>query len=394
MFRSIKIENFRGFKHFELQQLGRINLLVGLNNSGKTSILEAVQLLCSRTNLEPLTEIMLNRGEYFRNDDELRGNRYDSHLDIRHLFFGHEIQSKSRFSISCVNGKLRERLIGAIEPYPIKKNYSKLTQESPEQLAFIDPESEDINLPRFIIIWEQSKPQEKRTSSFQVLSNGGLPLFSGRLESVAFSSSGRSPSKESLKSESFRTQFISSSSLNIDKAAELFDQIVLTPNEDLVEEALQIIEPEIERIALVRSERTRLSTNNRGGFIIRLRDSDQRIPIGSMGDGVWRILTLALAIVCAKGGVLLVDEIDTGLHFSTMSKMWKLIWETARKLDVQVFATTHNSDCWTSLAMIAEEAENTEDEISIQRIERDKGKAVAFSKQEIVIAAERGIEVR
>jgi AAA15 family ATPase/GTPase len=65
MFRSIKIENFRGFKDFELQQLGRINLLVGLNNSGKTSVLEAVQLLCSRTNLEPLTETMLNRGEYF-----------------------------------------------------------------------------------------------------------------------------------------------------------------------------------------------------------------------------------------------------------------------------------------------------------------------------------------
>lgn len=113
-----------------------------------------------------------------------------------------------------------------------------------------------------------------------------------------------------------------------------------------------------------------------------------------MGDGVWRILALTLAIVCAKGGVLLVDEIDTGLHFSTMSKMWKLIWETARKLDVQVFATTHNSDCWTSLAMIAEEEENTEDEISIQRIERDKQKAIAFTRQEIVIAAERGIEVR
>ena len=53
MLKSVKIENFRGFKSFELQQLGRINLLVGENNSGKTSILEAVQLLCSRTNLEP-----------------------------------------------------------------------------------------------------------------------------------------------------------------------------------------------------------------------------------------------------------------------------------------------------------------------------------------------------
>ncbi len=389
MFRSIKIENFRGFKHFELQQLGRINLLVGLNNSGKTSILEAVQLLCSRTNIEPLTEIMLNRGESFRSDDKLRRSRYDSYLDIRHLFFGHEIQPESKFSISSVNDKLNETLIGSIENSPIKV-YSASTEDSREQLALIDSESNGINLFRFMIKWDKSNLKEI-SSIFQLSVDGGLEPSLGRR--MGLLPSERVSLKES-KIESFRTQFISSSSLNIDKAAELFDQIVLTPNESLVEEALQIIEPEIERIALVRSESTRLSTNNRGGFIIRLRNSDQRIPIGSMGDGVWRILALTLAIVCAKGGVLLVDEIDTGLHFSTMSKMWKLIWETARKLDVQVFATTHNSDCWTSLAMIAEEEENTEDEISIQRIERDKQKAIAFTRQEIVIAAERGIEVR
>ncbi|MFM6100144.1 MAG: AAA family ATPase, partial [Dolichospermum sp.] len=72
MLKSIKIENFRCFKSFELQQLGRINLLVGENNSGKTSILEAIQLLCSRTNLEPLGEIMINRGEYFWSDHNKR----------------------------------------------------------------------------------------------------------------------------------------------------------------------------------------------------------------------------------------------------------------------------------------------------------------------------------
>jgi AAA15 family ATPase/GTPase len=384
MFRSIKIENFRGFKHFELQQLGRINLLVGLNNSGKTSILEAVQLLCSRTNLEPLTEIMLNRGEYFLSDDELRGNRRNTHLDICHLFFGHEIKPNAEFSISCKNGKLNETLIGSIEVHPIKSNLV-FNEGSSDQINLFNPESESINLPHFNIKWKENN------ASFELSVDGGVPLYPAR--GMIPVSSSRVSSKD-LKTESFRTQFISSSSLNIDKTAELFDQIVLTPNESLVEEALRIIEPEIERIALVRSERTRLSINNRGGFIIRLRNSDQRIPIGSMGDGVWRILALTLAIVCAKGGVLLVDEIDTGLHFSTMSKMWKLIWETARKLDVQVFATTHNSDCWTSLAMIAQEEENAEDEISIQRIERDKEKAVAFTKREIVIAAERGIEVR
>jgi AAA15 family ATPase/GTPase len=382
MFRSIKIDNFRGFKHFELQQLGRINLLVGLNNSGKTSILEAVQLLCSRTNLEPLAEIMLNRGECFQSDDRLRVNRRDTHIDICHLFFGHEIKPETKFSISSINDIANEELVGSIEAHPIKN--SNPSEDYSEQINLFEPDLEGMNPLHFNIKWNGSNVR------YRLSVDGGIPLFSSRRLMPIITHT----SLKDLEMEELKTQFISSSSLNINKSAELFDQIVLTPNEKLVEEALQIIAPEIERIALVRSENTRLSTSNRGGFIIRLRNSDQRIPIGSMGDGVWRILALALAIVCAKGGVLLVDEIDTGLHFSTMSKMWRLIWETARKLDVQVFATTHNSDCWTSLAMIAEEAENTEDEISIQRIERDKEKAVAFSKQEIVIAAERGIEVR
>ena len=58
---------------------------------------------------------------------------------------------------------------------------------------------------------------------------------------------------------------------------------------------------------------------------------------------------MAIALISAKGGVLLIDEIDTGLHYTVMADMWKLIAQTAAELDVQVFATTHSSDCVTAL---------------------------------------------
>ncbi|MBC6434711.1 ATP-binding protein, partial [Nostoc sp. HG1] len=149
-----------------------------------------------------------------------------------------------------------------------------------------------------------------------------------------------------------------------------------------------------QRIAPVSSRKSRYSLDSRGGFFVLLSDSNQRVPIGSMGDGIWRILGLALATVCAKDGYLFVDEIDTGLHFTAMSDMWKLIWETAKRLNVQVFATTHNSDCWTSLASIAEQEDATEDGIRIHRIEKGKETSVVFTEPQIVIAAEREIEVR
>jgi hypothetical protein len=166
---------------------------------------------------------------------------------------------------------------------------------------------------------------------------------------------------------------------------QLFENIQLTPQEELVNQALCTIEPRCQRIAAKPS-------HNR--FEVKLSDQDQPIPLGSMGDGMSRILRLALGLANAKGGVLLVDEIDTGLHFAAMSGMWKMLWETCNKLDIQIFATTHSRDCWESLATVAESADVEEDEIMVHRIEKGKPASVAFNARQITIAAERGIEVR
>jgi AAA15 family ATPase/GTPase len=121
---------------------------------------------------------------------------------------------------------------------------------------------------------------------------------------------------------------------------------------------------------------------------------DERVSIGSLGDGVWRMLGIVLALVNVKNGILLVDEIDTGLHYSVMYDMWKLILKTAKKLNIQVFATTHNSDCWKSLAEVAEKEEFEEDEVTIHRIEKGATSSIMFDKKQMMIAAERDIEVR
>ncbi len=375
MLKTIKIENFRSFQSFELQQLGRVNLLVGKNNTGKTSILEAIQLLCSRSNVEPLRNTMNNRSEYFF-DDERSEHRLGQELDVRHLFHGHEIELGSKFSITGTNGNFQEELVVSME---VRKTASKdalipsnefIYDELPDALREID----------FSIKWNYG--QEEELWKLPLSANGGLPVdYIRRL-------------RRDTKNPAPKMQFVTSSSLGTQKMIELFDQIVLTPEEQLVEQALHRVDSKIKRIAPVSSQKLRYSLDSRGGFFVLLSDKNQRVPIGSMGDGIWRILGLALAIVCAKDGYLFVDEIDTGLHFTAMSDMWKLIWETAKRLNVQVFATTHNSDCWTSLASIAEQEDATENGIRIHRIERGKETSVVFIEPEIVIAAQENIEVR
>ncbi len=128
--------------------------------------------------------------------------------------------------------------------------------------------------------------------------------------------------------------------------------------------------------------------------MVKCTGVQSRVPIGSLGDGIWRMLGLVLALVRSEDGLVFVDEIDTGLHFTVMSDMWKLVARTAERLNVQVFATTHNSDCWTSLAAIARDTVSGDSDVTIQRIERGRPQTVAFTEQEIVIAASRDIEVR
>jgi AAA15 family ATPase/GTPase len=364
MLRSLSIENFRCFKTFQLQHLGKLNLLVGTNNSGKTSVLEAIQLLKSQSNLESLRNIMIGRGEYILSDERSQNRE----LDVRHLFYGHEIDIGSRFSIAANDNEERIAVSVGITDKQVDL-FESSRDRGFEYLEQVE-----------LIIECSGQESEKIT----------LPLSSANGLSFNYVSRVRKDSKKL----GAKTQYVKSSSLTKGNMIELFDQVVLTPEESLVTEALKIIEPSIERIASVGSKGYSATTGLQSGFVVRLVHGGQRIPIGSMGDGIWRMLGLILAIVNARNGFLLVDEIDTGLHFSTMSSMWKLIWESAKRLNVQVFATTHNSDCWTSLAEIASNESPSEEGITIQRIEKGKPSSIVFTERQVVIAAEQGIEVR
>ena len=201
MFTSIKIENFRGFKSFEFQQLGRINLLVGENNSRKTSILEAVQLLCSRTDLDPLTEIITNRGEDFWDND----GKGEHQLDIRHLFYGHEIKPGSKLSISAINNNTQEKLDILIATLPANNTsygYDE-THISEENVSSKNENFDDLKELGFIVEWIRNElPPEKL--SLYISPDGGLPINS----IMKFSY------RKSLKlSSTPKTQFVKSSSL-------------------------------------------------------------------------------------------------------------------------------------------------------------------------------------
>jgi len=380
MLQSLKIEGFRGFQSFEMANLGRINLLVGKNNSGKTSILEAIQFLYVQNNLDIFLETISYRGEFSWSES----NRTKV-FEICHLFPGHEIIPSKEIIIIGSRESHQESVTISVKSIPIQLSlFSDKNDDLNNDNIFDDEEWNKLLLS---IRWSQSqKPIE-----LELLANGTLARDSIR----RMASLSRISHKIGIDNK-IELRFLTPFSLTSSDMAALFDNIVLSPLEDLIIESLKIIEPKIERIASVVSGKY-LTSNNlgvRGGFLIKIKNHDQPIPIGSLGDGFWRMLGLVLAMVNLENGILLVDEIDSGLHFTVMTDMWKVVWETAKKLNIQVFATTHSRDCWQSLAELITEEKITDNEITIQRIDRDKEKAVSFNTRQIYLASERDIEVR
>jgi predicted ATPase len=379
--RSLEVTNFRTFKQFAMADLGQINLCVGTNNCGKTSVLEAISILASRGRPESLWTALARRGEHWLEDSTRGPNRLE--LDICHLFHGHELGPASTFSIGASNDQVTQRLTASIlehDPDPESLDANDRLQ-SRQEVLFDLSESEGTLGGRLTLAlqWDGPTPVIQQ---FPISRRGGL-----RADALDRPVRKRQDDAAPVRS-------IATEALTRDEIVALFEAIVLTPEEEVAIEALRTIEPTIERIAPIGSDRRRYYPQDRGGIVVKLRDSRQRIPIGSMGDGIWRMLGIALSLARAQGGILLVDEIDTGLHYSVMADMWRMVLQTAVRLDVQVFATTHSRDCYESLAAISRSDVVSNGRVSIQRIERGKSRAVAFSERDIVIAAERAIEVR
>ncbi len=375
MMSSIHIVGYRGLQHFEMSGLGRINLLVGTNSSGKTSVLEAIYLLSSTGDPVALWQLLWRRGERLPPivaaiaDGNVQ--RLAAELDVSHLFTGHEVQSGSSFRIAAKN-ESPQRWID----YQIK-------ELSPSKQPEFFAGEEDTGITSRLAIELSGFPRPAPVL-IPLTRNGGL---STDIFGVSFR---RARQRANEQSPAY---FITTDSLTGDELISMWNKVSLTPSETLVLKALQFLDGDIERIASLAATGPVYASQTRGGFIVKRRGWEQPVPIGSMGDGMWRMLAMAIAITQCKGGVLLVDEIDTGLHYSVMSKMWSLIYNTARELDVQVFATTHSYDCVYSLAQICSTGDMKRS-VTVQRIEAGKRHSIPYDEEEITVAASRDIEVR
>lgn len=346
MLHELEIENFRCFEKLTAKPLGRVNLLVGKNNSGKTAFLDAVELLAWDELTPPVLRSIVRREEYsWKLVDQGQGkifNRFD--LDVSNLFHGRSISTGSKFSIR--NG---ERVVEVM----------------------LDPHGSERPMPHTSLRVNKSG----LWSSLELTTNYLRRVeIAGHLEEL-FSRS----RKEVLFLPTWRSDLVFLS--------KLWDEVLLTDEEALIVDCLRIVEPRVERLAF------RGDADDRNA-VLRLKGEKQPCWLGSLGDGMRHILALALHLASAKDGYLLIDEIDTGLHYTVLSKMWKMVIESARRLNIQVFATTHSMDCILALAEVHQQLELTPEDLMVHRLVAGMDKTQTYQPNDLVSVAQFQGEVR
>jgi ABC-type glutathione transport system ATPase component len=165
-----------------------------------------------------------------------------------------------------------------------------------------------------------------------------------------------------------------------------FGELEASKRQEEILPSLQILEPRLHKLSLVPLAGETVIHGDIG--LPRL------VPVPFMGEGMRRLLTVLLAIANARGGVVLIDEIENGLHYSVQKQVWQAIAHAARQSDVQVFATTHSYECINA----AHEAFASSEpyDFTLHRLDRvnDTIEAVRYDRDTMEYALEMSHEVR
>jgi len=386
MLDSIRIQNYKVLKCLDITRLGRVNLVVGKNNSGKSTVLESIRILAAQGNPTLIDEIIIAHDDEilaqtkkdFSGEDNEQLNIYEglftdrvfpadgssifigtcnkkNYIEIRRVFFEDVISEKKDSSGGITTSRTRK----------IFDSFDEVTSRNLDQTIQITS-SKNMERPFYLDRFDIEYNQRR---SSLIDRTGIIPI-----------------------------SFIPTQFLSMDLLADLWDRTILTDYFINVKKFLNLISSDLDDIAFIKVRRNRYRHKDieRTG-IIKLKNNVNPIPLNSMGDGVLRILQLVLGIQPAAGGILLIDEFENGLHFSVQEKLWELIFELAKTLNIQVFATTHSWDCIEAFTRAAEAKQDDGVLIKISEGVGEKKSNIistVYEKEDLIRLTQADVEVR
>ena len=379
LFDSLEIRQFRAFDYIKIDHLGHINLFLGKNNVGKSTLLEALRLHANLGSPQTIKWVLDGRDEPCEVHD---GNTADP--IIWNLFHGHPALERISESIQ----------IGRVGAPDSALSFSITWKHKIDEMGATDACADGSGCDG-----EHPSRRNLDVGASEVTNGEGpIPALVVKYSSMRRTLWLDEPFADlcrrwDLQTRSYRaleTPCVHVGPCGITDAGvrNLWENVVLTDAKNDVVDAMRIIAPETEDFALLHLHESVPSLR------LRLKDREGAVPIKTMGDGMNRLFGLGMALACAKGGILLVDEIENGIHWSVLPDIWKFVVKVAKRLDVQVFATTHSNDCLKAFQMGTKDDPDM-DGVAV-RIEKKNSEfnAEIFDEKRLAVIVKEEIEIR
>lgn len=318
MFDSIHISYFRGIRLANINQLKRVNLFFGRNNSGKSSVLEAILLLCGPSN--PLLPLQINklRGYFGVSEKDLSLDFY--HMDSKDIFISCQATSNASRSLRIYRTRLEAADISIDD---LKNDGSQvLPSFHGIGIEFSRGDSQEVYTSNLIVHPDLAKMQIKSDERYK---------------------------------EEFYAEYIPSNYMQI-TMQDKYAQIVKQKGSQAIVDVLNCIEPRIHSIQLV------------GNDVMVDVGLSQLLPINLLGDGIRKIFSILVTVAYCKNGILLIDEVDNGFHYTAMKVLWEAILQMAHENNVQLFITSHNIDSVKGLLQACENSKEKQEELSVYKL--------------------------
>ena len=296
------IRRFRGIEDLHLSDLGRVNLIVGRNNSGKTSVLEALALLSAGAMVRSSHGILDSRPlKFVASEKAIRDTVW------RHLFW--RMQPDRAIEIEG------ETDAGRISLQIDLGNRTKTVVDLGKDAPWIRDGIAAKSVLEFLC---QRKDRQEV---------GAIQL--GRDQMVF-----HEPKAANVP---IPCAFVMARCLDVENIAAALSDLKRTKRDGILLNVLRQVAPQLQSVEI--------GTASGEPMIWCDLGLPETLPLGVAGDGMMRVAQLLLSMLDRKDGIVLYDEVESGLHYSVLVKIWQALDQVSREFHTQIFATTHSVEC-------------------------------------------------
>ena len=348
VFKNIRIDNYRGISHLEINDFSDVNVFLGKNNIGKSTVLESLFMLTGMSNPEIPQKV-----------NSIRNHLIASPIDdVRYIFHNMDIDIHPIFEADLDGGNKRKLEI-SVRKYDYLADYSQngLSSDLSKTFNGIEVKFNHIN-----------GKNESFTNTRYITRNGSI--------------------QNQINNE--YVEVLSALYL----PANLYDQNINSDISNIIKNNRKDV-----LLTMLKEFDSQITTVESlpEGVFVGYDGIDGLIPISMLGDGLRRYLCIVAAIANQNNKILFLDEIDNGIHYTSYEELWKNVFVLAQKFQKQIFVTTHSREVLFALNNVLKHRPEYQSLAGLYTIEKTisgENKSYRYGYKGLSQAFENNIEIR